>query len=146
MQAFSSKDFAKTGKDFQVSVPERLLHPNVERGSVAERFSQERKHPVHVVDLPSKTMSMTLGGLEPGQSTNRHRHTYETLIYIIEGEGVTTVEDREVVWKAGDALYIPVWAWHCHRYLSRTERCRYIAAENAPLLQNLGGVALREEA
>jgi gentisate 1,2-dioxygenase len=96
-----------------------------------------------VVDLPSKVLSVTIGGLSPGQSTNRHRHTYETIIYVLEGEGFTMVEDRKVAWRAGDAVYIPTWAWHQHT--STSERpCRYIACENAPMLQNLG-VALREE-
>jgi len=99
---------------------------------------------VHVVDLPSQTIGVTLGGLEPGQITSRHRHTYETIIYILEGEGATFIEDVAVEWKAGDAVYLPVWAWHYHQNASESKSCRYIACENAPLLQNLG-VALREE-
>jgi gentisate 1,2-dioxygenase len=66
------------------------------------------------------------------------------VIYVIEGEGYTQIEDRIVEWKAGDAIYIPIWAWHNHGNRSETEGARYIACENAPLLQHLG-VALREE-
>jgi gentisate 1,2-dioxygenase len=55
------------------------------------------------------------------------------------------VEDRKIEWKAGDAVYIPVWAWHQHTNTSATASCRYVACENAPMLQNLG-IALREEA
>ena len=46
--------------------------------------------------------------------------------------------------EAGDAVYIPSWAWHKHQNLSDNEPAKYIACENAPQLQNLG-VALREE-
>jgi gentisate 1,2-dioxygenase len=53
------------------------------------------------------------------------------------------VEDRKVAWRAGDAVYIPTWAWHQHTCTSERP-CRYVACENAPMLQNLG-VALREE-
>ena len=98
-----------------------------------------------VVDLPSRVISMTIGGLEPGQSTNRHRHTYETILYVLEGQGCSLIEDTRVDWEAGDAVYVPVWAWHQHINLSEKNPCRYVAAENAPQLQNLG-VALREEA
>ena len=145
---FSSADFCKTTARLQVFVPERLIHKAVASSEVAGagKFSAERKHRVHLVDLPSKTLSMTLGGLDPAQTTSLHRHNYETILYVIEGQGVTRIEDREVQWQAGDAVYIPVWAWHQHRNLSETESCLYIACENAPLLQNLGGIALREEA
>jgi len=145
---FGSADFWRVPALLTARLPERLLHRAVtgelDKGSM--RFSTERKHLVHVVDLPSFSMSMTIGGLSPGQTAGRHRHNYETLIYIIEGHGHTTIEDRLIEWRAGDALYIPVWAWHQHRNLSDVESCLYVACENAPLLQNLGNVAVREEA
>jgi quercetin dioxygenase-like cupin family protein len=142
---YSSKDFGKTPSRLSARIPERLLHKNVESTNLDAGFSRERKHPVFVVDLPSVAISMTIGGLDPGQSTNRHRHTYETIIYVLEGKGYTMVEDKRVDWEAGDAIYVPVWAWHQHFNLSDTASCRYVACENAPLLQNLGGIAIREE-
>jgi len=37
-----------------------------------------------------------------------------------------------------------VWAWHHHT--STTDKsCRYVACENAPLLQNLGAAIRQEE-
>ena len=48
---------------------------------------------------------MTIGGLLPGQLTNRHRHTYETVLYVIEGKGWTEIEDERVEWEAGCSLY-----------------------------------------
>jgi quercetin dioxygenase-like cupin family protein len=144
MTSFSSKDFGKTAAQFTVKMPGRLIHRSVIASGRDQQFSSERKHEVQVVDLPSKALSMTIGGLTPGQSTSRHRHSYETIIYVIEGAGTTYIEDRAVEWTAGDAIYIPVWAWHHHVNASRDVACRYIACENAPLLQNLG-CALREE-
>jgi quercetin dioxygenase-like cupin family protein len=142
---YSSKDFGETKAFVEVCVPAKLIHKSVETTHDTQ-FSQDRKHSVFVVDLPSKTISVTVGGLEPGQSTNRHRHTYETILYILEGAGTTFIEHTSVDWKAGDAVYIPVWAWHYHRNTCPERRCRYVACENASLLQNLGGIALREEA
>jgi gentisate 1,2-dioxygenase len=141
---FSSKDFHETFARPACSMPEKLIHRNVEQAGEHHQFSTERKHPVFFVDLPSKNVSMTIGGLLPGQMTNRHRHTYETVIYVTEGSGYTEIENIKVEWKAGDAVYIPGWAWHRHQNLSSTESAKYIACENAPQLQNLG-VALREE-
>jgi gentisate 1,2-dioxygenase len=143
-RSFSSADFGRTPDRLVADRPERLIHRAVEGTSDAP-FSSERRHPVFVVDLPSLTMSMSIGVLEPGQATNRHRHSYETIIYVLEGSGVTTIEDQTVRWTAGDAIYVPVWAWHQHENGSSVMRCRYVACENAPLLQNLGGLAIREE-
>lgn len=141
--SYSSKDFGETKSFLEAQLPDKLIHKNVCGGDVHGNFSEERKHPVHIVDVDSKTISMTIGGLLPGQQTNKHRHSYETIIYVIKGEGTSFIEDKEVKWKAGDAIYVPVWAWHSHRNDTQ-EECQYIACENAPLMQNLGA-ALREE-
>jgi quercetin dioxygenase-like cupin family protein len=145
LKRFTSRDFAGTSRVLTARTPERLIHRAVECGGRELAFSDERKHPVWVVDLPSQVLSMTIGVLEPGQTTSKHRHTYETLLYVLEGDGETVIEDVKLEWTVGDALYLPVWAWHQHRNRSASERCRYIACENAPMLQNLG-VAAREEA
>jgi len=144
---YSSKDFAKVPSSLSTPSPERLLHADVlhSRTEEEQRLSSDRRHLVRVVDLPSKVLSMTLGGLEPNEATRRHRHNYETVIYFLEGRGMSRIDDREVRWKAGDAIYVPVWAWHQHVNVSATEKALYVACENAPHLLNLG-IALREEA
>lgn len=141
---FSSKDFHQTFARPQYVKPSNFIHRNVENAGEHNQFSQERKHPVFFVDLPSKNVSMTIGGLLPSQLTNRHRHTYETVLYVLDGQGWTEIEGERVEWQAGDAVYIPSWAWHRHQNVSDLLPARYIACENAPQLQNLG-VALREE-
>ena len=141
---FSSKDFHETYSRPQYVKPAKLVHKNVEQAGEHDQFSTERKHPVFFVDLPSKNVSMTIGGLLPDQITNRHRHTYETVLYVLEGEGWTEIEGERVDWKAGDAVYIPSWAWHRHGNHNGDNSAKYLACENAPQLQNLG-VALREE-
>ncbi len=143
---FASADFAKVPSSLKAELPERLLHADVlnSRGSQDGAFSEERRHLVRMVDLPSRTLSVTIGGLSPGQATRMHRHNYETIIYVLSGTGASLIEGREVPWRAGDAFYVPPWAWHQH--VNRGDgRALYVACENAPLLQNLG-VALREEA
>ncbi|QEH97794.1 cupin domain-containing protein [Gluconobacter thailandicus] len=143
---FGSGDFGKTPSRIQVQMPERLSHPDVEQANANPDFSVERKHPVHIVNLPSHALSMTIGGLIPGGRSGRHRHTYETILYVLEGRGYSIIEDRRIDWSAGDALYIPVWAWHHHVNSDPDKPARYLACENAPMLQNAGGLAIREEA
>jgi len=144
-ETYHSADFDKTPPRPHVIIPEKIIHRQVESAGEQSEYSKERKHPVFFVDLPTKCISMTIGWLEPGQSSNRHRHTYETVLYVLEGEGYSDIQGQRVDWKEGDAVYIPVWAWHNHVNTSKTGRARYLACENAPVLQNLGGVALREE-
>ena len=146
---YSSKDFSKTTATIQTQIPaqipERLIHRGVEESSLDPAFSRERKHPVFIVDLPSRSVSVTVGHLPERSKTRTHRHAYETILYILEGRGRTFIEEKIVEWKAGDAVYVPVWAWHSHENLEAS-LCRYLACENTPLLQNLtGGMALREE-
>ena len=143
-KAYSSKDFGLTQAEIQVTIPERLIHKRVKSGVTDKIFSDERKHPVYVVDLPSRALSMTIGGLEAGGNTGKHRHTYETILYVTKGRGYTVVEDRRIDWEVGDAVYIPKWAWHQHFNLSGDSSAEYLACENAPMLQNIG-LAIREE-
>ena len=76
---YSSKDFHETYARPEYKKVDKLIHQNVEDAGVHDQFSTERKHPVFFVDLPTKNVSMTIGGLLPDQVTNRHRHTYETV-------------------------------------------------------------------
>jgi len=143
---FASADFGKVPPTLTADQPERLLHANVLHSAAPDdgKFSEERRHLVRMVDLPSRTLSLTIGGLNPGEATRKHRHNYETIIYVISGDGVSMIEGRDVKWRAGDAFYVPTWAWHQHFNASETESALYVACENAPMLQNLG-IALREE-
>ncbi|PRC94280.1 iron-containing redox enzyme family protein [Solimicrobium silvestre] len=143
---FSSADFGNVPARLKVTMPERLKHPMVMQTNNAadQAFSSDRKHKVHIVDLPTNTISMTIGRLDVAESTRLHRHNYETVMYILAGSGYSVVGERRVPWQAGDAVYIPVWAAHQHVNTGDVE-CAYLACENAPLLQNLGGIALREE-
>ena len=144
---YSSTDFGQVPSSLTADQPERLLHAQVFHGAPRgdNNISRERQHLVRIVDLPSRALSMTIGGLAVGQATRKHRHNYETIIYVVAGVGVSTIEGREVQWRAGDAFYVPTWAWHQHRNTSATESALYVACENAPMLQNFG-IALREEA
>jgi len=143
---YSSADFGETAEKLTALLPRKLAHKQVALGDVNEQFSSERKHPVHIVDLPSHSISMSIGGLMPGDRSNRHRHSYETVAYILEGRGYSMIEDIKIEWQAGDAIYIPSWAWHHHVNLDEDKPAKYLACENAPLLQNLGQLAIREEA
>lgn len=145
IQSFSSADFDKTPPNLKATLPSKLIHQQVEKTDHNQHFSDERKHPVHIIDLPSNTISMTIGGLLPSGSSNKHRHTYETILYILEGQGYSIIEGNKINWRAGDAVYVPNWAWHQHVNVDTKHAARYLACENTPMLQTLGQLAIREE-
>ncbi len=147
----ASETFVDTTKNRDSLVPapsrppaEDCVHRGVTGGdSPAADFSKERGHPVYAVRLPSNTVSLSIGELDPGSATSNHRHAYESLIYVIAGRGYTITEGRRYDWKAGDAVYVPPWCWHQH--FAGDERAQYITATNLPLLQRLGQTVVREE-
>ncbi len=89
-------------------------------------------------------MNITL--IKPDSHDRKHRHYYETLLFILEGSGYSIIEGERVEWEAGDALHIPPWSWHQHFNTDSDKEVRYLACTNAPLLQGVGGIAIREEA
>ena len=88
---FSSKDFATTSAILESELPGRLVHRDV-RQRFHGGFSQERGHGVAIVDLPSRSISVTIGHLKEGQRTRLHRHNYETIIYVVKGCGYSLHE------------------------------------------------------
>ena len=121
-----------------------LIHRQVCAHVPAAAFSASRGHPVFAVDLPAASVSLSIGVLASEQKTNNHRHAYESLLYILEGEGYSIVEGRRIEWRAGDALYVPPWNWHVHG-CDGGKSARYLTATNLPLLTSLGQTVLREE-
>ncbi len=89
---------------------------------------------------------MDITVIKPDSHDRKHRHYYETLLFILEGSGYSIIEGERVEWEAGDIIYAPPWAWHQHFNTDPDKEVRYIACTNAPLLQNVGGIARREEA
>lgn len=120
------------------------VHRAVETAEQATSFSASRGHPVWGINLDSRNVSLSIGGLDGGCSTSNHRHAYETLVYVIEGAGYSIIENERVEWQAGDAFYVAPWNWHQH-FANEGERVRYIAATNLPLLLSLGQTVVRQE-
>jgi quercetin dioxygenase-like cupin family protein len=124
---------------------ERCLHAGVLRTDAAEGFSRERGHPVFPVRVPARSVSISVGVIEPGEQTGKHRHAYEAVMYVMAGRGHSVVEGTRYEWQAGDALYVPPWCWHQH-FAERGSRVEYVTATNMPTLEALGQTVLRQEA
>jgi quercetin dioxygenase-like cupin family protein len=56
----------------------------------------------------SPRLLVGLNGFEPGQSHALHAHTgMDKMYYVLEGEGLFLLEDRELPMQAGDLLVAP---------------------------------------
>jgi quercetin dioxygenase-like cupin family protein len=75
--------------------------------------------------------------LGPGQSSEPYRHIYEETIFILKGQGATTVwidEKRKQTfeWRERSYFAMPPNAWRQHHNLSGGEPARYVAMTAAP--------------
>ena len=138
-----ARDFYQKAANPVVNIPDNLVQRDVEQTKA--EFTDIARPPFFIVDLPAKTLCMTIGTLQPSQQSGKHRHSYETIMYITEGEGYTLIEDKTVNWKAGDAIYVPVWSWHYNVNLSDVNIAKYVSCDNAPQLHH-AGVAMFEPA
>jgi mannose-6-phosphate isomerase-like protein (cupin superfamily) len=50
----------------------------------------------------------------PNESGGMHRHASEAQIFIYQGKGFSTLNEKRVEWEAGDVVRVPLFAWHQH--------------------------------
>ena len=61
----------------------------------------------------TKTFSVSIQHLAPGEITQSHRHTSASLYFMIQGSGTyTTAEGEQQFMEPGDLLIQPTWTWH----------------------------------
>jgi quercetin dioxygenase-like cupin family protein len=75
--------------------------------------------------------------IPPGKSLKAHRHLFEETMYILKGQGATSVwispDKKETFeWQEGSYFSIPMNAWHEHHNASGLDAARYIAMTSAP--------------
>jgi len=58
--------------------------------------------------------------IEPGGHTPHHKHAFEHLNYIIEGNGVVVSEDKETKIKKGDFVMVPPGEIHQYKNTSKS--------------------------
>lgn len=141
----TSADFGRTTDDVMVKMPEKVIVRQLEKQKNSA-YSEERQCSVSISDIPSYTIGVDITTIDPSSNDRKHRHSYETILFVLEGSGYSVVEGDRVEWEAGDALHIPPWAWHQHFNTDFDKEVKFLSGTNAPLLQSVGDIDYREEA
>ena len=93
------------------------------------------------------TVGCRMQMLRPGQETQSHRHTSNTVYHVVQGEGVALIgktkgDEQPLTWTERDCFYLPPWHWHRFRNDS-SEPAILFSVSDAPLLE---GINLYREA
>ena len=87
-------------------------------------------------------MSMFVVELKPGAPTSPQRHLYEETIYVLAGNGNTTIvgadgKKHSFEWGVGSLFAIPLNATHQHFNASGIESARLVCSTTAPAALNM---------
>jgi gentisate 1,2-dioxygenase len=89
------------------------------------------------------TLACRIHWLPPGFEGKRHRRTTSSVLFAVEGEGRTVIDDKEIDWGRHDTVAVPNWSWVKLINRSRTAPAILFSMSDEPILKSFG--LFREE-
>lgn len=84
------------------------------------------------------TMRCCVQSLRPGFEGRSHSRSSSTVYFVIEGEGTTVVDGKELHWGPRDVIAVPNACTRQHFNRSKNERAVLFSVSDAPLLEAIG--------
>ncbi len=84
-----------------------------------------------------KALATVMAEVPPGKHSGSHRHLYDEIDFVLQGRGKVIIDDKTYEVEAGDALAIPVFAWHQY-FCAGDEPLRLLCHSTRPAMENLG--------
>lgn len=80
--------------------------------------------------------------IPPGKSLNPQKHLFEELIFVLDGQGTTTLWNeggaKQIIeWQEGSLFSPPLNTWHQHFNGKGNQSVKYVAVTTAPTMMNL---------
>lgn len=94
-------------------------------------------------DRPTVVLDANIHEIPPGVTSTVHRHSWDALMFVIEGEGWTEINGRRIHWRPWDTIHLPSWAWH--RQGNNSDRpAKYVTWSVEPMFELLNSAILEE--
>lgn len=94
-------------------------------------------------DRPTRILDALVHEIDPGTVTTIHRHSWDAILFMVEGSGWTEVNGVRYDWKPWDAFHIPAWSWHRHGN-DGDRPGRFMSYSSEPTLWTLGMSVLED--
>jgi gentisate 1,2-dioxygenase len=81
--------------------------------------------------------------LDAGATTTPHRHSWDAILFVVEGSGWSEIGGERITWKPWDAIHLPAWVWHRHGN-DGVKTARFVSFSSEPLLTSFNMAVLEE--
>jgi len=112
------------------------------RGVVSKRGARSLFLIDSTLGYRTQGLSIVMHELAPGRHQARHRHGGDAYLYVVKGNGHTTVDDVPHEWHTGDLVVVDHWVWHQHVNSDPDTTARLIRVHNVDALYNMMRVLL----
>lgn len=94
-------------------------------------------------DQPSLVLDANVHEIDPGVTSTVHRHSWDAILFVVEGSGWTEVNGRRYDWRPWDTIYLPGWSWHRHGN-EGGKKAKLVSFSVEPLVELLGLAVLED--
>ena len=86
----------------------------LDAGATSDMYIGKVERQVLVDDKIAKDLRVSFVTFRPGAKNKFHIHTYEQILYVLEGKGIVATEKEEYILTPGMVAFIPAGENHWH--------------------------------